>query len=160
MSLYKIVNTFPIEKISKKILKIISNTANVAERSDFDSSKRLGACLEIKRQIFYGHNLHRTRFGKTQYQSLHAEVNVILQALKSFERNATLHTKQKLSSSTVYVVRILSNTEDNHTTRSHKFGMSKPCLNCQQHLKKYNVKRIFYTDIINGNEVLCEMRML
>ena len=159
MALYNTIKTIPIEDISKKVFKKISDTANIAESSDFKSSKRLGACLEIKGQFFYGPNLHRTRIGRIPCQSLHAEVNVILKALRSSEKNANLHTKQKLPPCTVYVVRLLRDTKDNPMFRSYKFGMSKPCLNCQQHLKKYNVTRIFYTDIINGLEVLCEMRM-
>lgn len=52
MSLYTTTKIIPFEDISKKILKRISNIANIAEQSDFEASKRLGACLEIKGSCF------------------------------------------------------------------------------------------------------------
>ena len=36
---------------------------------------------------------------------------------------------------------------------------SKPCMHCQSYLAKFGFKRIKYTDIINGVNVLCELKL-
>lgn len=115
--------------------------------------------MNIKGRIFYGANYHRNRVGKIYCVSLHAEINVLLKALKSCEKNANLKSKTKLSSSTVWVVRLLNDTDNLPNYRSYRFGISKPCSNCEKQLHKFNVKKIYYTDIIDEKEVLCEMRI-
>jgi len=115
--------------------------------------------LNTKGRVFYAANHRSTRFGNISYISVHAEVNVVLKALRSRERNANLKTKVKLPPSTLYVVRLMRKTENLPDYRGHYFGISKPCLNCQQHLYKHNVTKIYYTDVIDDEEVLCEMRI-
>lgn len=160
MSLYNIVKIIPFNELSNKILKRLSNAAVVAEKSDFNSSKRLGASLQYKRAYFLQSNNHRRRAGKIDCgQSLHAEVNVILQALKSCKKNTSLKSKMKLPSSTVYVVRLMNENDNLPEYRSFRFGISKPCNNCEKQLHKFNVTKVFYIDVIDGQEVLCEMRM-
>ena len=83
--------------------------------------------------------------------SLHAEMNVLLQALKMYEKNPTFKSRQKLNNSTVYVVRIKRD--------KYMFGCSKPCQECEPVLLRFQVSRVYYTDVINGVEVLCEMRL-
>lgn len=39
-------------------------------------------------------------------------------------------------------------------------GCSKPCEKCQTCAKYHGIKKIKYTDIINGVNVLCEMRLM
>lgn len=159
MSLYNLVNIISFDKLTNKRLKYISMAANIAENSDFEASKRLGAFLEYKGSHFLCPNNHRTRVGREDCISLHAEVNVILQAIKKYEKNASLKSKIKLSGSTVYVVRLLKNVDNNLAYRPYKFGISKPCPNCEKQLYKFNVSKIFYTDCINGEDVLCELRI-
>jgi len=159
MSLYNLTNITPIKKLSQKSIRRISIAASIAEESDFTSSKRLGAYLEYKGSRFNASNNRSTRFGNISYISLHAEVNVLLKALRSREKNANLKTKLKLPPSTVYVVRIMKKAENLPDHRVHYFGISKPCINCQKHLYKHNVIKIYYTDIIDNEEVLCEMRI-
>ena len=48
-SLYKIT---PISDLSKKDIYPINLAISVAEKSQFDSTKRLGACLQGKGQCF------------------------------------------------------------------------------------------------------------
>lgn len=50
----------------------------------------------------------------------------------------------------------------NGKSNSFKYllGNSKPCIRCQIFLHKHNVKKIKYTDIINGINVLCEMKKI
>lgn len=114
--------------------------------------------FSIKGLIFYAANVHRTRVGNISCVSLHAEVNVLLKALKSFSKNSNLKSKTKLPPSTICVVRLMRDKKDLPEYRNYRFGISKPCMNCEKQLHKYNVIKIYYTDIINGEEVLCEMR--
>lgn len=159
MYFYNVVSTIPFDKVSNKILKQVSMAATIAEESDFDSSKRLGASLEYKGYYFYGSNSHRNRVGKIDCISLHAEVNVLTKALKKFEKNANLKSKTKLPPSTIYVVRLMRKKENLPSYRSYFFGISKPCADCQKKLYNFNVTRIFYTDIKDGREVICEMKI-
>ena len=157
MSFYTLVNITPITKLSNKISKQVSMASHIAENSDFKSSKRLGASLQKKGTIFYGANYHRkSHSGKSH--SLHAEINVLIQALKRIEKNATLKSKIRLPSSTVCVVRLLKDTNNLPSHRTYRFGISKPCRNCEPQLYKFNVTKILYTDIIEGEEVLCELK--
>ncbi len=39
-------------------------------------------------------------------------------------------------------------------------GNSKPCKRCQSFLHKHNIKKIKFTDIVNGQNVLCEMKIV
>jgi hypothetical protein len=158
MSLYNLVNIISVDNLTTKRLKYISLAANIAENSDFEASKRLGAFLEYKGSHYLCCNNHRTRVGRADCISLHAEINVILQALKKYEKNASLKSKLKLTGSTIYVVR-LKNNDKKTDYRPYKFGISKPCSNCEKQLYKFNISKIFYTDCIDGKDVLCELRI-
>ena len=61
------------------------------------------------------------------------------------------------SGATIYVSRLL-NTKDNiPKDQNFWLGMSKPCHHCLPMLYNFNIKRIKYTDIIDGINVLCEL---
>ena len=55
------------------------------------------------------------------------------------------------NNATVYVIRRLCNKK--------YLANSKPCTHCQSYLAKFGFKRVKYTDIINGENVLCELRL-
>lgn len=80
-------------------------------------------------------------------------MNATLQMIRKYEKHGDLRSKIKFSASTLYVVR-LKKSDENH----YHFGTSKPCLNCQRNMHKFNVARVFYTDVIDGIEVVCEFR--
>jgi hypothetical protein len=44
--------------------------------------------------------------------------------------------------------------------KSGSLGNAQPCLHCQMWLSNYNVRTIKYTDIKNGEPVLCELRLI
>ena len=46
--LYKTVSITPLNELKSSELNIINNTINQAKKSNFASSKRLGACLIVK----------------------------------------------------------------------------------------------------------------
>ena len=59
--------------------------------------------------------------------------------------------KRRKNNATVYVIRRLCNKK--------YLANSKPCMHCQSYLAKFGFKRIKYTDIINGVNVLCELKL-
>ncbi len=97
--------------------------------------------------------------GKRYHISLHAEVHALFCALKKnkeykFKNDSKSPSKTK-DLNTVYVVRLMNNN-----ATKYNLGNSKPCENCQKYLALYKVKKIKYTDIIDGQNVLCEMKLV
>lgn len=92
------------------------------------------------------------------HTSLHAEIHSLYLSLKSkkeYKFKSHKNSPSKINKlDTIYVVRLLN---DNRT--KYNLGNSKPCENCQEYLAMYNVKRVKYIDIIDGKNVLCEMRL-
>ena len=43
---------------------------------------------------------------------------------------------------------------------NYTLGNSMPCTRCQTFLYLHNIKRIKFTNIINGENVLCEMKKI
>jgi len=78
--------------------------------------------------------------GKVFKRSLHAEVNAILKYNKF----------KKIKNLSLYVARL----------NSFHFGNSKPCEDCQKILILNNVQNIYYTDFINGENVLCKLKLV
>ena len=103
--------------------------------------------LKDQKHTFYGHNKLRYRTAGILHTSLHAEIDAVLKASKLMERK-----KCKMPPSTIYVVRLALNNQ-------HRVGNSKPCEDCQKKLHNYNVKKIYYTAIIDDEDVLCAMKM-
>lgn len=70
-------------------------------------------------------------------------------------KRSKIPPQKKLEKMTIYVARLLQ------PSVKSKFilGNSKPCEHCQKYLYMYNVHKIKYTDVIDGKEVLCEMRI-
>ena len=109
--------------------------------------------------MFYGENQHRQKIGKTYSQSVHAEINTIFKHLKK-NNIYDLNDVSISSSGVIYVVRLM-NTDDGKCDKfDYLMGNSKPCDRCQSFLFKHNIKKIKYTDIINGVNVLCEMKKI
>jgi deoxycytidylate deaminase len=103
-----------------------------------------------------GENQHREMTGRKYHISLHAEIHALFQALKN-NRKYDLEKSyvHQLNLSTIYVTRLLNNNDT-----KYRLGNAKPCENCQKYLKLYKVKRIKYTDVIDGKNMLCEMRLM
>jgi hypothetical protein len=146
---YNLVNIIPINNLSKKKLGYINMSIDAAEKSDFERSKKMGSICIVNGKIFDAYNVVKI-YKKREYfpSSIHAEINVLSKSKSYFQKNRNY--------SSLYVVRIMEKTNN---SRKYKIGISKPCLYCQQILFKYNVQKIFYTDIINDIEVLCELNI-
>ena len=89
-------------------------------------------------------------------------MNAILQTLRLRQKHASFKkhkTPIHLNKVSIYVARILLDKTDLPQFREHKLGNSMPCENCQKYLKRYNVAKIMYTDVVNGIEVLCQLSL-
>jgi hypothetical protein len=60
---------------------------------------------------------------------------------------------------TLYVVRLMKNNIDLPSNQNCWLGCAKPCRFCEPFLLKNNIQRVKYTDIQDGINVLCEMRI-
>ena len=116
--------------------------------------------LTIQKCLFNGFNERKTRTGKINYFSCHAEMNALYKFLKA---SGVRSLKEKSpparlgSGATIYISRILNTQEDIPKDQNFWLGMSKPCKHCLPMLYNFNIKRIKYTDIIDGVNVLCEL---
>lgn len=137
------METTPFEELTRKTLRYIDVCAHAALKSDFNSSKCLGACINLNGTILSAANVKKQN-GKIN--SLHAEINVLLQYTRRCKQ-------QRRASITVYVVRLLNDTS------GPRFGYCKPCEFCQPLLISANVKTIFYTDSVNNKNVLCKLKL-
>jgi hypothetical protein len=85
----------------------------------------------------------------------------LLLAIKSENKVASF--KNKISfrgKSTIYIVRIMNYTKNLDVNANYWLGCSKPCDNCEPMLHKFNIQTIKYTDIIDGKNVLCTMKIV
>ena len=156
-----------LEDLSKRDRRYIEDAVNVAASSDF-SIYKLGAVLvgQNKKEVFKGCNQlfengsKRARLAKkeeeNEYFSVHAEINVLLKYLKHIGNNITFRKVDEIScknvdKSTVYIVRL--------SNKDGVLGNAMPCYFCQRLLRKFNVRCVKYTDNIDGENVLCEMRL-
>ncbi len=113
--------------------------------------------LKGKGRVFYvGENQHRELAGGVFHTSLHAEMHSLFKKIKIKHKKKRFFRKgeMRLEKMTIYVARLL------YPSEKEKFilGNSMPCEHCQKYLLMYNVSKIKYTDVIDGQEVLCEMR--
>ena len=59
----------------------------------------------------------------------------------------------------MYVVRLMNITDGKCDLFDYLLGNSKPCNRCQSYMYRHQVKKIKFTNIIDGVNVLCEMRI-
>ena len=119
--------------------------------------------------MFSGTNVYETRTGNIEY-SQHAEMSALLEFIKfSYGKHCNFTTNYKCQrgkSPIIYVVRLSANGynysknsyENNLCNEKCWFGNSRPCINCQKKLKKYGIRIIKYTTVINNIPVLCELK--
>ena len=127
--------------------------------------------LKGKGSVFYvGENQHREMTGKIFHTSLHAEMNALYKSIKLLDKCNYISKKKVYNrpAMTIYIVRLMNgkpenikNNTKNNTKNNPQFmlGGCQPCINCQKYLSIYNIKKIKYTDIIDGKNVLCELRI-
>jgi len=157
--MYTMTDTIPFSSLRSKDLRALLLATSQANYSDMDSH-RLGACIRIKGgNYILGENQKcRKRIGRYNWYSLHAEMNALYKSLKIRRKNFR-SKKNTHPPSVIYVVRILKDQDLAPDDQDYLYGNSKPCENCEERLFRYNVRRIYYTDYQDGENVLCELRM-
>ena len=104
-----------------------------------------------------GSNAIRGRIGQISCSSTHAEMNVLMQYLRSQKIYKLSHVvkcnrgKPKLANTTMIVIRNSTRTNRDGT---HIFNNSAPCPNCRKYLRMHGIGTIKYSDNINGENVL------
>lgn len=161
--LYVLDKITPFEKLYIQDIEYLNQAIFEAEKSLFISNRRLGACLKINgKHVIKGENQHREMTGRKFEISLHAEMNVLFKGIKQIEKKNKFNCNtKKLKDSIMYVVRLMKERRNNNNIFPRYYlGNSKPCINCQKYLWLHNIKKIKYTDIINGINVLCELKRI
>ena len=74
--------------------------------------------------------------------------------INSFKTNKR---SRKTRHTTIYIARIITLDKEIPEHQTCWLGNCMPCDNCQKNLHKYGINRIKYTDIIDGENVVCEM---
>lgn len=67
---------------------------------------------------------------------------------------------KKKKNATIYIARVLNNSQNIPTDQTCWLGNCMPCDNCKYNLSKFGIKKIKYTDIIDGENVVCEMCLI
>jgi deoxycytidylate deaminase len=110
----------------------------------------------MQKNVFVGSNGLRTRIGQLTCSSTHAEINVLMQYLRTqkiykLTHVATHRGKKKLANATLIVVR---NSNRINTAGDRVFNNSAPCPNCLKYLRMHGIGTIKYSDNINDKNVI------
>lgn len=110
----------------------------------------------MQKGVFVGSNALRDRIGQISWSSTHAEINVLMQYLRSQKIYKLTHVamhrgKKKLANATLIVVRNSTRTNSDGT---RVFNNSAPCSNCLKYLRMHGIGTIKYSDNINGENVI------
>lgn len=122
-----------LKTLSNKKQNILEVLANEAKKSNMKSLHAAGLVKNGK-LLEKGHNSHRELIGGNAVNSTHAEISVIHKLLKT----------QKKIDADLWVIRV---------TKEGELVNSEPCLSCIVALKKYNIKRVFYSD--SEGDIIC-----
>tara|TARA_B110000259_G_scaffold179117_1_gene218247 strand:+ start:5094 stop:5627 length:534 start_codon:yes stop_codon:yes gene_type:complete len=113
--------------------------ANIAKNSNM--FQKHGVVIVYKKTIIAtGYNSYSYN-SKTNF-SIHAEIVAINNAIKN-------SNKELLSDSKLYIVRIAPESKSKYILK-----YSKPCLNCQKYINKFNIKKIFYSTNYEYDKVI------
>ena len=113
--------------------------ANIAKNSNM--FQKHGAVIVYKKTIIAtGYNSYSYN-SKTNF-SIHAEIVAINNAIKNCN-------KELLNDSKLYIVRIAPETKSKYILK-----YSKPCLNCQKYINKFNINKIFYSTNYEYDKVI------
>ncbi len=158
---YSMISIERLDQVSKKDIRILDKLATIAKYSDAPDHQ-MAACIDYGYGIFGYNQYIRTRTRRMNAYSLHAEIHAISLFIKNvggYESDFKNIYKMKLpSNTTIYVTRPLR-AKYNDPGQLLWLGCSKPCDNCERYIKAANISKIKYTDIIDGYQVLCTMKL-
>jgi deoxycytidylate deaminase len=113
--------------------------ANIAKNSNM--FQKHGAVIVYKKTIIAtGYNSYSYN-SKTNF-SIHAEIVAINNAIKNCNKELLCYSK-------LYIVRIAPESKSKYILK-----YSKPCLNCQKYINKFNIKKIFYSTNYEYDKVI------
>jgi deoxycytidylate deaminase len=114
-------------------------SANIAKNSNM--FQKHGAVIVYKKTIIgTGYNSYTYNCKNTF--SIHAEIIAINNAVKNYN-------KEILCDSKLYIVRIAPETKSDNLLK-----YSKPCLNCQKYINKFNIKKIYYSTNYDYDKII------
>lgn len=124
------------ENIPKNINSKQSYYFNFASNIALNSNmfQKHGAIIIYKKNILSSGFNSYSNYIKCNF-SIHAEINAINNFIKKYD-------KYLLEKCELYVVRI-SHSNDNKNNTFLKY--SKPCINCQKIINKFNIPKIYYS---------------
>jgi deoxycytidylate deaminase len=110
----------------------------------------------FQKGVFVGSNSLYGRIGQVSCSSTHAEINVLMQYLRSNRIYKLTHTKisKKISKKTLIVVR---NSTRINSDGTRVFNNSAPCPTCSKFLYLHGIQTVKYSDNINGENVLVSL---
>lgn len=116
-------------QLSKKQQSILNHLVKHCRHDSKLQSSHCAAITSGGKIICTGSNTTRTKLSKCCLTSIHAEINVLY---KYFRNHSTPHARLSL-----WVIRW------NHTTC--QLRNSQPCISCTYALKRFNIKRIYFS---------------
>jgi deoxycytidylate deaminase len=127
---------FEIKVINKKHQLFLQEAAEIALKSNMQ--QKHGAVIVYKNKIIASGYNEICDYMNNNF-SIHAEVSAI---------SKMFYNKKLLELCDIYVVRIASITFDNCLKNS------KPCRNCTNFIKKYNLRNIYYSTSYKFDEMV------
>lgn len=104
--------------------------SNIAKSSNM--FQKHGAVIVYKKTII-GTGYNSYSYSNRMNFSMHAEIVAINNVIKNYNKDI-------LKESKLYIVRIAPESKSKYVLK-----YSKPCLNCQKYINKFNIKKIFYS---------------
>lgn len=161
-SLVNVKNTNEYKNIKKKIKEMNNNSIYMSEYFEcfdneyvnnsklhqkyyFDIASKIARNSNMFQKhgavIVYKKNIISTGFNSYNFNSknnfsIHAEIVAINNAIKN-------KYKKVLNECKLYIVRIAPECYD--CTNSNLLKYSKPCLNCQKYINKFNIDKVYYS---------------
>lgn len=126
-----------IKVINKKHQLFLQEAAEIASKSNMQ--QKHGAVIVYKNKIIASGYNEICDYMNNNF-SIHAEVSAI---------SKMFYNKKLLELCDIYVVRIAPITFDNYLKNS------KPCKNCTNFIKKYNLRNIYYSTSYKFEEMMC-----
>jgi hypothetical protein len=78
---------------------------------------------------------------------------------KKNARLAKMELPHQLTNLSITIVRLMRKTSVDQVFE-YDLGNCKPCEHCNKYLLRYRVKTVKYTNVIDGERVLCEMKYI
>ena len=132
--------------------KYLAFLAEYAKENDPCSGAKVAAAIYVKNSlIILGNNKKKTdpwaaRFAKnSEADFIHAEISAIKNTINHFRGEK--YAREILENATLFVCRVKRISQNGE----YIWGMAKPCTGCMDAIKRYNIKRVIYSEEGTGN---------